>query len=286
MSSATLIISLVMTTVLLLIPGGNIVVVEGLSINYRKGIKSDELQIGSTLMKELMNPIGIQSENFMVATTTSDDPFSSNNDIVGWAQIRPLGGSGDDTKAQRRDPNRFDAKPGSYDLEQDIDDQMWDEFIEDDSIQVPTGFASLPWTKEYRGMNKGVQKRQQRREQLRQKEELMMKESQQEQLYELASVYVKPKYRGQGIGTELVQRVLQQHIYDGQQKALPPCNIYCLTLSTTTSWYQKNFGFEITKDIPASMTMEVMAGNMLTKLMGTELCCLQATLKTLELCRS
>jgi GNAT superfamily N-acetyltransferase len=243
-------------------------------IQYRNGRKSDELKISSTMIKELMNPLGIQADRFVVATTTT-----ANDDPVGWAQIRPLG------KAQLlRDPSRFNAPPGSYDIEQEVDDAMWDDFENDDSIQVPVGLASLPWTKEYRAMMEAVKDRDQRREELRARRE---RELTKLQLWELASVYVEPAYRGQGIGTELVRRVLKRHF---QQNSNPqaPANVYCLTLANTTKWYEQNFGFEIVsakKDIPKAMALEVAAGNVITKLIGAQLCCMRGTPKMLKLCK-
>ena len=78
----------------------------------------------------------IQTSNLLVAvinTKKEDD-----NVLVGWIEIRPLGSN------QQRSSKDYNARPGSYDMEEDVDDQMWDEFMEDDSIQVPTGWASLP----------------------------------------------------------------------------------------------------------------------------------------------
>jgi len=260
-------------------------VVSGLATNiqYRRGQKSDEGKIASTLAKELMNPLGIQSDRFIVATSTENNNNNSNL-IIGWAQIKPLG------KPQQllRDPQQFNARPGSYDLEQEVDDAMWDDFEDDNNIQVPTGMASMPWTKEYRAMSKAVQDRDQKRERRRQQR---LQELEQQpntlQLYELSSVYVLPAFRGQGIGAELVKRVLKKTMTkDGD--TLSPTNIYCLTLATTVPWYQDKFGFERvpSQDIPGPMALEVTAGNIITKLVGAELCCMRATSQTLELCRN
>jgi N-acetylglutamate synthase-like GNAT family acetyltransferase len=246
-------------------------VVEALSVSvqYRRGHKSDERAIATTLAKELMNPLGIQSDRFVVATR-------QDGNVIGWAQIKPLGA------LTTMDPSRFDARPGSYDLEQELDDAMWDDFEKDDSIKVPAGLKSLPWTREYRAMEESVKGRQKKREKMRVQR---AKELQQQQLWELASVYVQNPYRGQGIGTELVKRVLKKRF---SEDACLPSSIYCLTLATTVDWYRDNFGFEIVSstDVPAPMALEVTAGSIITKLIGAQLCCMRGTPKTLEICKN
>ncbi|GAX09302.1 hypothetical protein FisN_17Lh051 [Fistulifera solaris] len=88
-----------------------------------------------------MNPLDIQIDRFIVATTANDE-------LVGWAQLKPM------KSLMMQDPARYDARPGSYDLEQEVDDDMWDDFEQDNFVQIPNGLASLPWTKEYQQMQK------------------------------------------------------------------------------------------------------------------------------------
>ncbi|CAB9527516.1 expressed unknown protein [Seminavis robusta] len=241
------------------------------TVFYRQGQKSDELKIATTLAKELMNPLGVQSERFVVATDSS-------NNVIGWAQIKLLG----ELASSQRDPSKFDSRPGSVDLEQELDEAMWEEFEKNDNIQVPIGFKSFPWTKEYRAMEQGVKDRDQRRAELRAQRE---RELQNEQLWELSSVYVESSFRGQGIGSELVKRILRKRIVED---GYLPTSIYLLTLATTVDWYQDNFAFESvsSSDIPAPMAFEVTAGNFITKLIGAQLCCMQGTQQTLEICKS
>jgi len=259
------------------------------NIQYRQGMPHDELKIASTLLKELMNPLGIKGNRFVVATDlASSDTRRSKNPIIGWAQIKPLG------TAQQRDPSIYDARAGSYSLDQDVDDTMWDSFEQDESIRVPVGFKSLPWTKEYRAMQEAVKDRDTKRQRLRQEIEAELEADPRAQLWELSSVYVEPAYRSRGIGTELVRQVLRQRLVgkdNKQTKKQPtlqtvPGNIYCLTLSKTAPWYKENFGFELVsdKDVPAPMAFEVTAGNVITKLIGSQLCCMRGTDKTLDLC--
>ena len=245
------------------------------NIQYRQGLPKDKGKIAATLLKELMNPLGIQSERFVVATTTPDDT------VVGWAQIRPLGSSPTESNIQR-DPSQIDARPGSYPLDQEIDDELWDDFEQDDTIQVPMGWASLPWTKEYRALQEAVKDRTAKRKALRQERETALLRNPQSQLWELSSVYVEAPYRGRGIGAELVRRVVRQRLATG----CLPTSIFLLTLVTTAPWYQTNFGFEIveTADVPAPMALEVAAGSVITKLIGAQLCCMRGTEKTFDLC--
>ena len=130
-------------------------------------------------------------------------------------------------------------------------------------------------------MEEAVQYRDQRREFLRQQRQAEVEVL---QLYELSSVYVESAFRGQGIGTELVRRVVGEKLADG---TVLPSSIYLLTLATTVDWYKQNFGFEVVtgNDIPSSMALEVTAGNIITKLIGAQLCCMRGTTNTVELCK-
>lgn len=240
-------------------------------VRYQPGQQRHGLQIATTLAKQLMNPLDIQTDRFIVATTDNDE-------LIGWAQLKPTG------TLMMQDPARYNSRPGSYDLEREVDDAMWDDFERDNSIQIPTGLASLPWTKEYQQMQNAARGRDKRRERIRAVREKELKSL---QLYELSSVYVDPAYRKQGIGSELVRRVLRRRLVEDSSPSLPSC-VYLLTLQTTSGWYQRNFGFEIVDadNIPASMSYEVMAGNVITKLIGAELCCMRGTSKTVELCKS
>ncbi len=239
-------------------------------IRYQPGQKRHGLRIATTLAKQWMNPLDIQTDRFIVATTTTDD-------LIGWAQIKSMG------SLMMQDPARFDSRPGSYNVQRDVDDALWDEFEQDSSIQVPTGLASLPLTKEYQQMQVAARNREKRRERIRETEQKLK----QLQLYELSSVYVDPAYRNQGIGKELVRRVLRRRLIEANSPSLPT-SVYLLTLRTTSSWYQQYFGFEIVDadNIPTSMTFEVTVGNMITSLLGAELCCMRGTSKTVDLCKS
>ena len=222
------------------------------------------------MAKEFMNPLGISHRNFVVAED------SQNGERLGWAQIRPLGPAG-------VDPNKLNSPPGSiktWTVDDEVDDTMWDEFEEDpDTADFTTCRATLPWSKEYRLAMEASKKRQDRRAELVEAEKA--RRQQEPRLWELASVYVVPNRRSEGIGRALVRSVLDQHAIDyGRSKE----RVYALTLSSTVDWYATNFGFETIEDsqkIPGPMAFEVAAGTAITKLMGNKLVCLELPLQVL-----
>lgn len=243
------------------------------SIEFRSGRPNDEFAISLAMGREFMNPLGIShSNNLLIAQDV-------NEKRIGWCQIRSLGyATVPNIQPFRFDDNdnvlqRRDTTFNSEMIEQDVDEYMWQEF-EDDPVDFPNGFASLPWSKEYRAASKAADDRLKRRQELLENEE-----RRRPRLWELSSVYVLPEYRNQGIGTELVQRVLaKQQQLDSNQNTL---DVYALTLTKTVPWYRQ-FGFTPVKDknqIPSSMGFEVTAGNIVTKLMGEELVCIRTTLE-------
>ena len=214
------------------------------NVEYRRGKASDNPIIAWTLAKNFQNPLGISAASSYLIAVNVDNENDDKTKVVGWAQIRQLG-------TAQRNPGRYDARPGSYDLEQDVDDQMWEEFENDNAIQIPTGFASLPWSKEYRALEANVAKRQARREELVEQRKQERRKTQ-TPIWELNNVYVDPGFRGVGIGTELVQRLCQE--YQDTGKALS--NLYLLT--NTPKFYQRlNLFEEVTSpnEIPAKMIL-------------------------------
>ena len=224
------------------------------NIQYRPGTSADSLGIAWQMAQEFMNPLGIDGTRFVVASTTS-----SNARRIGWAQIRPLLRSGEEAAVQ-----------------EETDDVLWDEFEQDTSLQVPVGWQSLPWTREYRAFaaqaaakNRGKRRRDAIEQQVRQETPA---------LYELASVWVDPAFRHQGMGTQLVQRVLHRHCVNETTGSSPLEQVYLLTLDTTVDWYRDKFGFEPLQglyDVPPAMQWEVQAGQIVTGMLGKQLVCMQ-----------
>lgn len=240
-------------------------------MRFRSGMPKDEPVIAFAMAREFMNPLGISYRNFVVAEDTST------GDRLGWAQIRPLGPS-------ESDPSIFDSSPGSArstTIEDEVDDMMWDEFEEDASADFSGGWRStLPWTKEYKDAMEAASRRRDRRAELVESQTTDRRNSPSPRLWELASVYVVPDRRSEGIGKALVRSVLDQHRDIGRAKE----SVYALTLSSTLDWYAENFGFEAIDDpseIPKPMVLEVAAGTAITKLMGNQLVCLRLPLETI-----
>ena len=226
------------------------------SIRFRPGKKKDELQIFLTMTRSLMNPLGIDSNRFIVACNPSNE-----NEEYGFAQLRPIGTS-------KRDANEYDALPGSGSVENDIEEEIWDDF-EKDETEFPNGFASLPWTKEYRAYAKASERRRNKRADLIKQAEKEEKNGL-NQLWELASVYTLPEWRSKGIGSELIRRIIAKHVLLGRKED----DVYLLTLDSTKDWY-RGFGFEITNEPPSSMALEIVAGGVLTKLVDSSLVCMR-----------
>lgn len=243
------------------------------NVRFRCGRSDDEPIIAFAMAKELMNPLGISSKNFIVAED------SSTGDRLGWAQIRPLGPAG-------VDPSLLNSRPGSIattSVEDEVDDMMWDEFEEDKGADFSGGWRStLPWTKEYKDAMEASKRRIERRAELLAREEADRKNIPSLQLWELASVYVLPKRRSEGIGRALVRSVLDQHRDFGRGSEA----VYALTLSSTLDWYASNFGFVSVDEsagdlVPKPMAFEVAAGTAITKLMGNQLVCLRLPQETM-----
>ena len=225
-------------------------------ITYRQGKPSDAFLIRKALIGELMNPLGVEPIRFLIAEHPRDG-------VVGWGQIKPLG--------PKINSNKYNAQPGSGSIEDNVDEDVWLEFENDDTVAFPNGFESLPWTKEYRAASEAARRR-------RQKRELMVGQERMNsgQIWELASIYVLPEYRSQGIGSDVVRQLLKRHEDLGREKS----DVYALTLEKTLGWY-KHFGMDFalvekSEEIPSQMSFEISAGNIITGILGEQLVCLRA----------
>ena len=106
-------------------------------LRFRRGSFGDLVPIATTMAKNMMNPLSIKVDCFEVA--------ESQGERIGWGQLRPLGPAA-------ADPDDFDAAPGSRGAD-DVD-AAWDALPD-----PPTGFASLPWTDEYKAFARGADER-------------------------------------------------------------------------------------------------------------------------------
>ena len=205
---------------------------------FRRGSFGDLVPIATTMAKNLMNPLSIKVDCFEVA--------ESEGQRIGWGQLRPLGPAA-------ADPDEFDAAPGSRGAD-DVD-AAWDALPD-----PPTGFASLPWTDEYKAFARGADERRRARD---------AASADAPQLWELASVFVLEEHRHRGTGAAIVRRLLERHAARG----LSAADIYLLTLASTAGWYE-GLGFEQVsepRDVPEPMAFEVAAGRVVTGLIGAEL---------------
>ena len=213
-----------------------------------------------------MNPLGISHKNnLLIACDTQNS-----RELIGWAQIRSIGYLGESSSNNDRfqDESQSKAAQSRISIEQEVDDMLWEEF-EDDPTPIPNGLASLPWTDEYKAASRAAGNRADRRKELMQTELNEIPK-----LWELSSVYVVPNHRGKGVGSELVRQVLQRQCSRNQLGK----DVYALTLSKNVEWYEQ-FGFVIEETVPEAMSFEVVAGDMITKLIGEELVCIRTHLQ-------
>ncbi|KAI2494055.1 hypothetical protein MHU86_20498 [Fragilaria crotonensis] len=89
---------------------------------------------------------------------------------------------------------------------------------------------------------------------------------------ELASLYVYPEYRRQGIGSALVEKLLERHDADPFHSR----RLCLLTLMPTVKFYEKH-GFEVQtsiEDLPSAFQFEFKAGALVSSILGNDICCM------------
>lgn len=85
---------------------------------------------------------------------------------------------------------------------------------------------------------------------------------------ELASLYVLPDYRQQGVGSALVKELLARHEDDTK--------VCLLTLKPTMSFYEMH-GFVCIKsleDLPSNLKFEFKVGSLISSFLGNDLVCM------------
>ncbi len=96
------------------------------------------------------------------------------------------------------------------------------------------------------------------------------------QYHELASMYVKPEYRRQGVGTTIVRTLLQRFDCGYPLSTNQTKHIVCaLTLKRTIEFYSK-YGFRVVpqQSIPPPLKLEYQLGNVLSLILGNDLVCM------------
>jgi len=246
-------------------------------IKFRQGKPSDIDLIRRLMIQNLMNPLFMNHERFIIAVNPDDD-----NDIYGFVQLRPLDDintNNERSQVEVVDPNVFDALPGSSTIEDILQEEMMDDIWEDfdqEEIDFPTGLKSLPWSKEYKDYVQSSKRRREKNEERMKELDNLKKNIQytnmkKESKWELASVYVIPSWRHKGIGSELVRKIITQHVIQNNRSME---NVYLLTLDKTKEWYRR-LGFEITNKPPASLKLEMVVGGIVTMFIGEKLVCMQ-----------
>ena len=89
---------------------------------------------------------------------------------------------------------------------------------------------------------------------------------------ELASLYVLPEHRHQGIGGAIVESLMKRHAESTWTK------VCLLTLKPTASFYAE-YGFQVAceeqrKQLPSSLQMEFKLGTALSAVLGNDLICM------------
>lgn len=215
------------------------------NIRFRQGTWQDLFGINIKLIKSASS-LSFDCKEFIIA----QDVKNKESSVVGWGQLRYLGPA-------TSDPNQWDSDVTStstaIDIEKEADEIMWEQF-EDDPIEFPNGWSSLPWTKEYRRVAQAAEMKRYQRAAILEKERIEAGK-----LYELTSLNVQPSHRNRGIATNMIQKLLQnsrrqlklQQQVDDQQ----PSYSYVLTLDSYVDWYGQ-FGFDSivdAKNIPNSL---------------------------------
>jgi ribosomal protein S18 acetylase RimI-like enzyme len=93
---------------------------------------------------------------------------------------------------------------------------------------------------------------------------------------ELASLYVLPERRKQGIGGALVEALLKR--LHSESSSSPNNRVCLLTLQPTTKFYE-TYGFQVAsemerKQLPASLQFEFNVGTVVSVVLGNDLVCM------------
>lgn len=220
---------------------------------FRTGKPSDQSIITKTMVSEFMNPLGLDPKRFCIAETRDGQ-------LIGWGQIKPLG-------MALYDASKYNSSPGSGNIGDSIDEDIWLEFEDDDSVEF--GLSSLPWSPSYRKAAEAAKRRRDKRAIMLGRERMNAP-----QIFELSSIYVFPQFRSQGVGKSIVKELLHRHT----QLDRDISQIYALTLRKTLNFYDA-FGFQVVEkeDIPSQLKLEIALGRIITMALGEELVCLRAS---------
>ena len=90
---------------------------------------------------------------------------------------------------------------------------------------------------------------------------------------ELASLYVNPPYRSNGIGTAIVSELLKRH--EDHDASMNSNTVCLLTLHPTVPFYEKHAFRVVEKDmVPQPLKFEFAAGSLLSAILGNTIVCM------------
>lgn len=88
-------------------------------------------------------------------------------------------------------------------------------------------------------------------------------------LWELRSVVVADEWRGVGVGSALVRRLMSAHEGRGRQAS----DVYLLANERTAGWYEARFGFGRVAD--EAVPRQMVAAKRLSAVLGAQLVCMR-----------
>lgn len=235
-------------------------VADGRRVRFRSGRPTDALPIAATLLSNGMTPLGVDPSRFIVCESV--EPGGGGGERVGFAQIRLL------AKSAAPDASTYDARPGTADFESEADDDAWEDFERETAQRsIPTGLV-LPWSAAYREMDERAALQRARR-----RARIAEAAASATPLWELASIFVESEWRGVGVGTALVRRLLETHERQGRSVA----TLYLLAPEPTAGWYEDSFGFHIVAQdrAPQQMSFEMAAREAFSAVLGNQLVCMR-----------
>ena len=174
-------------------------------LTLRRGVESDANTIRFAILKEKMNPLGLDPRRFVVA--------EEGGQLVGFGQLKPW-----ETLSRRR---------------------------KGDLVGAAVRFLNLE--PNWRG-----------------------------QLLELASLVVMPEHRGRGVGTALLNRLIEDSIdaKDPETLLKQETTLCLLTLKSTVGFYEKA-GFSVISSeqyVPRPLQAELAAGKVVAAVVADDEC--------------
>jgi len=243
---------------------------DGRRVTFRRGEPSDTLPIAAALLAAFAqrksdlplglplgcNPLStllVQPSRHIVCESASDGAR------IGFAQLRVLAAT------REVDATTYNARPGTANMASDADDEAWDDLERDleELGGLKTGLL-LPWSDEYRKLDERAALQRARRG-----ARVAQAAVDAQPLWELRSVVVADEWRGVGVGSALVRRLMSAHEGRGRQAS----DVYLLANERTAGWYEARFGFGRVAD--EAVPRQMVAAKRLSAVLGAQLVCMR-----------